>query len=1020
MSTRTGFAKICALALILTGTSSPAGGQVADNDSCQRTLVVDNPYGLPVIINYNNDFATTGPENQHNSACNYAGTPGIQNDQWYSWIATGTGMATLTACGAVGADSKVAVFYSESATARCPIDTDIIACNDDACGLRSEITFYVAAGNRYTFQVGKFPGSPNGAGFFTLTPPYTHGSDDCGSPTVVAGSPVGLTFNNASATTGTVGQHEPACDFFGRTGIENDEWFLWTSPGEGTATITGCTGLGGASGDTKVAVYASTQCPGRFNQAIACNDDACGTVSALSFAAACGQQFLIQIGKYPGSPNGTGTLEVSLAPSQPGCVCPRTFTGNSAMLPFNFASHFPTENIYPADLCNDPFGARYPTWYRWVAVGNGAATVFGCGLGNTSDTKVSVYRGCPPTLQNAVGCSDDSCGLQPELSFLFSDGVEYLIQIGTGTRISVYGAGTLAFIATVFPPPANDACGSPTPISGSGMVPFDTRIASNDGGPWCGDISESIPDVWFRYTSTAQANVTFSTCIGTPFNTVLAAYASCNGTLLGCSDDSCGAQSRLTVPVAPNSPILVRVGGAVGTLETGMLTFESTLGPPNDPCENATPISQATSPVPFSTVQATNEADNSVGACGSSQNTRDVWFLYLAPRNGIVTLSTCTTTDYDSVVEVYSGCLRSGGQRLYCSDDSCSEHNEILTVPVIAHQYYKIRVAGYAGDFGSGSLSVIDPPAIVDTCASAVPISNAGTVSFDTRQTTDFTASSCGGASPAVWYRYQSSTTGMARFATCGTIFDTTLSALSVCGGSELACSDDPEYCFGEPRAASMLVPVTANVPIYVRLGGHYGLTGTGTLSYSTAVVPNDSCADAMPISGTGSVSFDAIHASPDGALACPGSADGPDVWFVYTSPTAGIATFEACSTPQSAPAHVSVYDSCLGARIACGSTDIACGNGGTRADIIAQPGVPVWIRVAGPGAQPAEGTLLYTAPPPPSFPPADWNHDGQVNSQDFFDFLGAFFASNADFNHDGVTNSQDFFDFMNCFFGGC
>ncbi|MGE3109025.1 MAG: GC-type dockerin domain-anchored protein [Vicinamibacterales bacterium] len=76
---------------------------------------------------------------------------------------------------------------------------------------------------------------------------------------------------------------------------------------------------------------------------------------------------------------------------------------------------------------------------------------------------------------------------------------------------------------------------------------------------------------------------------------------------------------------------------------------------------------------------------------------------------------------------------------------------------------------------------------------------------------------------------------------------------------------------------------------------------------------------------------------------------------------------------------------------------------------------------------------MAYLDGPPPTPCPADFNADGRINSQDFFDYLVAFFTAtccNADpelicpdpanFNHDNCVNSQDFFDFLAAFLAGC
>ncbi|MBC7772742.1 MAG: hypothetical protein H7210_09635 [Pyrinomonadaceae bacterium] len=72
------------------------------------------------------------------------------------------------------------------------------------------------------------------------------------------------------------------------------------------------------------------------------------------------------------------------------------------------------------------------------------------------------------------------------------------------------------------------------------------------------------------------------------------------------------------------------------------------------------------------------------------------------------------------------------------------------------------------------------------------------------------------------------------------------------------------------------------------------------------------------------------------------------------------------------------------------------------------------------PEIEPGDDHATLVIGPPPCR--ADLNADGKVTSQDFFQFLTAFFDSAplADMNGDGEITSQDFFDFIAAFFAGC
>lgn len=289
-----------------TNPSTASVGVLPDN--CTGALPLAGPGPYPV----DNTLATTSPQGQNNPNCLFFGSTAIDHDVWFTWTATGTGTATLSMCGSVGTltDPKIAV-YSGSG---CPTST-ALACNDDFCGLLSQLSWCSQAGSVYTIQLGTFPGASGGTGTFTITvtpdPPQI-GNDNCANPTAIAGLGT-FPFDNSTATTTCAGQGEALCNFFGSTTVDHDVWFSWTAPGSGDVKIDTCDET---TVDTKMAVYVGTGCP--TSSAIACNDDACGPPTApfqsrVAFSAVAGTAYTIQLGTFPQAPGGTGTFTISLS-----------------------------------------------------------------------------------------------------------------------------------------------------------------------------------------------------------------------------------------------------------------------------------------------------------------------------------------------------------------------------------------------------------------------------------------------------------------------------------------------------------------------------------------------------------------------------------------------------------------------------------------------------------------------------------------------------------------------------------
>ncbi|MFN8817606.1 MAG: GC-type dockerin domain-anchored protein, partial [bacterium] len=218
-------------------------------------------------------------------------------------------------------------------------------------------------------------------------------------------------------------------------------------------------------------------------------------------------------------------------------------------------------------------------WFCWTSPVTGPVTLSTCGL-VAGDTVLAVYPGCvcPSLATAALACNDDACDLQSAVTWTATAGSTYLLRVGSyGPATPLTGTLRLSSLAA---PPANDACASATLVLPAGETLFDLRSASTDGPPLpCGS-GTAHNDVWFRLQPTQTGPLVIETCGGSSIDTVLAVYEngcpSSGGTLLSCSDDACGSQSRLLVPARANTPLLVRVGGYLaGTRGTGLLRVRS-------------------------------------------------------------------------------------------------------------------------------------------------------------------------------------------------------------------------------------------------------------------------------------------------------------------------------------------------------------------------------------------------------------------------------------------------------------
>ena len=91
----------------------------------------------------------------------------------------------------------------------------------------------------------------------------------------------------------------------------------------------------------------------------------------------------------------------------------------------------------------------------------------------------------------------------------------------------------------------------------------------------------------------------------------------------------------------------------------------------------------------------------------------DFWFKWSAPGNGDIDLTTCDPSSYDTSVVLYEGLTCETLVQIACngddenSDDNCQNYHSLIEeIPVTSGQTYWVRLGGWQGNTGEGTMTL--------------------------------------------------------------------------------------------------------------------------------------------------------------------------------------------------------------------------------------------------------------------------------------------------------------------------
>lgn len=479
--------------------------------------------------------------------------------------------------------------------------------------------------------------------------------------------------------------------------------------------------------------------------------------------------------------------------------------------------------------------------------------------------------------------------------------------------------------------------------------------------------------VWFKWTSPGYGEFTFDSC-GSEFDTITSAYSDIYGNGLELYDPSArvdsscpgsGGDALPTFAVGPGEVLFFQVGAYNKLSPTGNVTANLHFNPQpaNDAFANSVEITDGDT-LPGTNVASTTELNEPTSPYSPL---RTVWYHFDAPSNGEVTFDTCDA-DFDSVVIAFKGSavdsLVPAGASYY-ADQGClaGSGSKLSDLRVRTGERIYFRVQSYPptppGHF-TASLNFDAAPSNDDFADASAISGNSGSAPFNNAfSSMQDNEPNTGGRDRSVWFTYTPTASGWATFNTCDASGDT---VIDVYTGNDLATLVNVTYVDGNCPGGglgdhSYPIAVTANTAYHVRVSNYYGSGSlSGNLGVDLEEVPaNDNWADARDLGSDANVSITDDNRYATTEVDEPqiyGSVRPLSVWYKWTAPYDGMASFGSCGVATAS--HDGVLAVFTGSTLSTLSqlaeADDGCGgsaSGMGRLTLGVTQGTVYWIAVA-------------------------------------------------------------------------